>query len=319
MKLYSSDVTYLNIVALMETQGFVVYDLLCHIENPCLGEQGLLLVESNAQLQKIKRHYEEVEVLNLLARACPSPVSQFQSQELCPIVYKEVVVYDMSEPPIYDVDQEGVVFESQSCSFSVSYATGVFTQESVNVKGNLEEDDTFVLEEEGIVHVHAEKKKKKQKLPVRRGSTTRSDPTTGIHTLIDAYMEKYGVDVLKSMAYREKNIAIESMLGECVDGCFINLSTGAQQLDYTSRDGNNNIYPLAFGIVGQEDTPSWCWFLHQLKIYLGGEVRQFGPYTIMSDKQKATARNSNAGVAAPTTASTDASTSVAGSGAWSAA
>ena len=71
-----------------------------------------------------------------------------------------------------------------------------------------------------------------------------------------------------------------------VDGCFIKLTTGAQLLAATGRDGNNNIYPLAFGIVGQEDTPSWCWFLHQLKICLGGEVGQFGPYTIMSDRQK---------------------------------
>ena len=71
-----------------------------------------------------------------------------------------------------------------------------------------------------------------------------------------------------------------------VDGCFIKLTTGAQLLAATGRDGNNNIYPLAFGIVGQEDKANWCWFLHQLKICLGGEVGRFGPYTIMSDRQK---------------------------------
>ena len=71
-----------------------------------------------------------------------------------------------------------------------------------------------------------------------------------------------------------------------VAGCFIKLTTGAQLLAATGRDGNNNIYPLAFGIVGQEDTLSWCWFLHQLKICLGGEVGKFGAYTIMSDRQK---------------------------------
>ena len=49
---------------------------------------------------------------------------------------------------------------------------------------------------------------------------------------------------------------------------------------------NNNIFPLAFAIVGQEDIANWCWFLHQLKICLGGEVGKFGPYTIMSDRQK---------------------------------
>ncbi|XP_044437158.1 protein FAR1-RELATED SEQUENCE 6-like [Triticum aestivum] len=87
------------------------------------------------------------------------------------------------------------------------------------------------------------------------------------------------------------NGAREGFLKGCrpfigVDGCFIKLTTGAQLLAATGRDGNNNIYPLAFGIVGQEDTPNWCWFLHQLKICLGGEVGRFGPYTIMSDRQK---------------------------------
>ena len=71
-----------------------------------------------------------------------------------------------------------------------------------------------------------------------------------------------------------------------VDGCFIKLNTGAQILAATGRDGNNNIFPLAFAIVGQEDIANWCWFLHQLKICLGGEVGKFGPYTIMSDRQK---------------------------------
>ncbi|KAE8798900.1 WD repeat-containing protein 43 [Hordeum vulgare] len=179
-----------------------------------------------------------------------------------------------------------------------------------------------------------------------------SDITTNIRTLIDACMEKYGVDVPKSMAYRAKNLAIDAMLGEhkkqyhrlrdyaqtvmdtnpgtrvvvttitpiptskiphpgprfhvmfccingpregflkgCrpfigVDGCFIKLTTGTQLLVATRRDGNNNTYPLVFGIVGKEDTASWCWFLHQLKICLEGEVGQFGSYTIMSNRQK---------------------------------
>ncbi|KAE8767754.1 hypothetical protein D1007_60859 [Hordeum vulgare] len=155
-------------------------------------------------------------------------------------------------------------------------------------------------------------------LAVKYESLFRSDIITGIQTLIDACMEKYGVDVPKTMAYRAKNLAIEVVLGEHkkqyprlrdyaqtvmdtnpgsrvvlflladpgVDGCFIKLTTGSQLLASTGRDGNDNIYPLAFGIVGKEDRASWCWFLHQLKICLGGEVGQFGPYTIMFDRQK---------------------------------
>ena len=60
------------------------------------------------------------------------------------------------------------------------------------------------------------------------------------------------------------------------------LNTGQQILAATGRDGNNNIFPLAFGVVEKEDTPTWCWFLTQLKIVLGGELGQFGNYTIIS-------------------------------------
>ena len=75
LKLCSSDVTYLNMVAVMETKGFSEYDLLFHIENPALGEKGLEMVECNAELQIIKRQIEESKVLNLLVRACPPPSS----------------------------------------------------------------------------------------------------------------------------------------------------------------------------------------------------------------------------------------------------
>jgi hypothetical protein len=74
-----------------------------------------------------------------------------------------------------------------------------------------------------------------------------------------------------------------------LDGCFIKLCTGAQILAATGRDGNNNMYPIAFAVVPKEGTANWCWFLTQLKYALGGEVGEFGPYTIMSDRQKVSA------------------------------
>ncbi|KAE8816682.1 hypothetical protein D1007_05697 [Hordeum vulgare] len=63
--------------------------------------------------------------------------------------------------------------------------------------------------------------------------------------------------------------------------------SGAQTLATTRRDANNNMYPIAFGVVGVEDTPNWSWFLTQLKYALGGtEEGKFGKYTFMSDRQK---------------------------------
>ena len=70
-----------------------------------------------------------------------------------------------------------------------------------------------------------------------------------------------------------------------LDGCFIKLTTRQQILAATGRDGNNNIFPIAFGIVDKEDTASWCWFLTQLR-YCIGEAGKFGTYTIISDRQK---------------------------------
>jgi len=71
-----------------------------------------------------------------------------------------------------------------------------------------------------------------------------------------------------------------------VDGCFVKLTTGQQILAATGRDGNNNIFPIAFVIVDKEYTASWSWFLTQLKYALGGESGKYGNYTIISDRQK---------------------------------
>jgi hypothetical protein len=71
-----------------------------------------------------------------------------------------------------------------------------------------------------------------------------------------------------------------------LDGCFIKLTTGAQILAATGRDGNNNMYQIAWAVVAKEDTENWVWFLEQLKEALGGDEGQFGRYTIMLDRQK---------------------------------
>ncbi|KAE8778694.1 MATE efflux family protein 3, chloroplastic [Hordeum vulgare] len=70
-----------------------------------------------------------------------------------------------------------------------------------------------------------------------------------------------------------------------LDGCFIKLTTRQQILTATGRYGNNNIYPIAFGVVDKEDGDSWTWFLTQLRCCIGSGSK-FGTYTIISDGQK---------------------------------
>ncbi|KAE8821817.1 hypothetical protein D1007_00003 [Hordeum vulgare] len=187
LKLCSPDVTYLNIVAVMETQGFSVYDLLYHIENPVLGEEGLEMVETNAELQLIKRQIKESKVLNLLVRACPPHVSQFKSQELSTLEYEELVsknvkgkleaVLELEEEEGYEgtdgsdcEEEEETDDEESEEEEEVHYECDIEVEEL----SQMDEDDKVVSHDEDTVFLHEEKKKKKQKLPVRRGPRTRS-------------------------------------------------------------------------------------------------------------------------------------------------
>jgi hypothetical protein len=61
-----------------------------------------------------------------------------------------------------------------------------------------------------------------------------------------------------------------------VDGCFVKLTDGAQVLAATARDDNNNLFPLAFGVVGKEDYKNRKWFLQLFQIAIGDGMEHGG-------------------------------------------
>ena len=69
-----------------------------------------------------------------------------------------------------------------------------------------------------------------------------------------------------------------------IDGCFLKNVCGGQLLSAVGRDGNNNMYPVAFAVVESENTDSWMWFLGLLKedLSLGNGFE----FTVISDQQK---------------------------------
>lgn len=69
-----------------------------------------------------------------------------------------------------------------------------------------------------------------------------------------------------------------------LDGCFLKTVCGGQMLSAVGRDGNNQMYPIAFSVVESENTDSWRWFIELL-----GEDLNIGDgygFTIISDQQK---------------------------------
>ncbi|KAL2921740.1 Protein FAR1-RELATED SEQUENCE 6 [Bienertia sinuspersici] len=69
-----------------------------------------------------------------------------------------------------------------------------------------------------------------------------------------------------------------------IDGCFLKGPFGGQLLIAVGRDGNNQMFPIAWACVEVEDTHTWEWFLELLAVDLGTMDSQ--GYTIMSDQQK---------------------------------
>ena len=150
-KICSSDVTFLNLYALMHTQGYSFSDELYHMKNLGRGEErehGLELIDTNIKLQQLKKEYEHSLVLNLLVRATTPFVCQIEEdlvrsnynnvcqrreENLATILYRPPVVYDLSEPAVLAVDDQGVVFNSQGSSSTNVEASGFCTQESKNL------------------------------------------------------------------------------------------------------------------------------------------------------------------------------------------
>ncbi|XP_021859367.1 uncharacterized protein [Spinacia oleracea] len=69
-----------------------------------------------------------------------------------------------------------------------------------------------------------------------------------------------------------------------INGCFLKGPFGGQLLVTVGRDGNNQMYHIAWACVEVEDTDSWGWFLQLLEDDL--DTHDGKGYTIMSDQQK---------------------------------
>ncbi|KAL3517084.1 hypothetical protein ACH5RR_023986 [Cinchona calisaya] len=69
------------------------------------------------------------------------------------------------------------------------------------------------------------------------------------------------------------------------DGCFLKSPFGGQLLTAMGKDGNNNMFPIAFAVVEVKCYESRKWFLE----FLIGDIGTHNgsiPYTCISDRQK---------------------------------
>ncbi|XP_058180113.1 uncharacterized protein LOC131298654 [Rhododendron vialii] len=69
-----------------------------------------------------------------------------------------------------------------------------------------------------------------------------------------------------------------------LDACFLKGPYGGQLMHATTRDGNNQMYPLCMAIVEAELKDSWVWFLENLLAIIGRPEER--GWCFMSDRQK---------------------------------
>ena len=69
-----------------------------------------------------------------------------------------------------------------------------------------------------------------------------------------------------------------------LDGCFLKTETKGQLLSGVGKDGNNQMFPIAWAVVEGENQTSWTWFIQLLMRDLG--ISDGLGWTIISDQQK---------------------------------
>lgn len=69
-----------------------------------------------------------------------------------------------------------------------------------------------------------------------------------------------------------------------LDGCFLKTICGGQLLSVVGRDGNNQMFPVAYAVVEGENADSWRWFIDLLRDDLS--LGDGHGYTFISDQQK---------------------------------
>ncbi|GJW46799.1 multidrug resistance-associated protein 5 [Tanacetum coccineum] len=117
------------------------------------------------------------------------------------------------------------------------------------------------------------------------------NPCIKVKEITDDILKKYKCKVEISQAIKGKNESFrtDGWLQGCrrvigIDGCFLKTIYKGELLSVVGRDGNNQIYPIAWTVVSVENKDNWVWFMELLISDLGLPYGQ--GLTITSDQHK---------------------------------
>ncbi|CAN1177655.1 hypothetical protein LINPERHAP2_LOCUS33221 [Linum perenne] len=81
---------------------------------------------------------------------------------------------------------------------------------------------------------------------------------------------------------RGSRFACRRMFG--LDGCFLKGEVKGMLLSVVGKDGNNQIYPIAWAVVEGENRSSWTWFIDNVREQL--DMADGTGWSVIFDQQK---------------------------------
>ncbi|CAN1193814.1 hypothetical protein LINPERHAP2_LOCUS42193 [Linum perenne] len=85
-----------------------------------------------------------------------------------------------------------------------------------------------------------------------------------------------------SALMRGFRFACRRMFG--LDGCFLKGEVKGMLLSALGKDGNNQMYPIAWAVVEGENRSSWTWFINNVREHL--DMADGTGWSVISDQQK---------------------------------
>ncbi|CAM0870512.1 unnamed protein product [Alopecurus aequalis] len=96
-----SDITYLNLLALIETEGYGINDKMYYVREPDIGVDGMELVDGTAKVEKMLKQYEQKKCLQLTVI---NGKNNHPAQINTIAVESQVPISEIGVPVVYEVN-----------------------------------------------------------------------------------------------------------------------------------------------------------------------------------------------------------------------
>ena len=114
-----SDITFYNLVSLIETEGYEVRDYMYYVKDPGLGIEGMQEIEDDDMLEEILDHIvqqkQKIFNVTVVRASSPKPAHINCSAN---VIEQQIPLQEIGEPQLYQVDEEGVLFNAHPSSVS---------------------------------------------------------------------------------------------------------------------------------------------------------------------------------------------------------